>query len=429
MSKLSKRDFLKTAAVGSALAAIGAPGIVHAQQAELTLWSHWAAEQIKRDFVEEAVRRFEAANPGAKIKITWYEKTALYAALRTSLRAGNAPDIFYAEPDQVEYMDNGLLLDLSGMNWANVEGWAKQAWTYKDKPYGLPLEAWTVELFTNRDMLRETGVSLPASQQLSPTGFAEMVQKAKAKNVTAMALGVGDRPFPGAHLTHEALLKRLGVVDYGRLLRGQVKFSDERVVATLRWLKSVIDMGLLPSSFTSLKLGEAHTYFHTNPRAVSFLNGSWYTSRAFNAPDKGGQPAGFPLGIMKFPDVPGSVDSEAKTMAVGGSYVVNAATKRPQQAIAFLNTLATPEMGNLWLEKVLVQTGIKTDASKIAGPHAGYFKMLADINSKANYAFGLPSQILQGKGRDAFAQIFNVGFPSGAISVDDAVKQMVAALA
>lgn len=428
MADLSKRDFLKTTAAGTVFATLGSPALVQAQQAELTLWSHWAAEQIKRDFVEEAVKRFEAANSGVKIKITWYEKTALYAALRTSLRAGNAPDIFYAEPDQVEYMDNGLLLDLSPLNWGNVESWAKQAWTYKGKPYGLPLEAWTVELYTNRDLLREIGVTVPASQQLSPAGFAEMVQKAKAKNITAMALGVGDRPFPGAHLTHEAILKRLGAVDYGRLLRGQIKFSDEQVVTTLRWLKSVIDQGLLPSSFTSLKLGEAHTYFHTNPRAVSFLNGSWYTSRAFNAPDKGGQPLNFPLGIMKFPDVPNSADREAKTMAVGGSYVVNAATKRPQQAIAFLNTLATPEMGNLWLEKVLVQTGIKSDANKIAGPHAGYFKMLADVNAKANYAFGLPSQILQGKGRDAFTQIFNVGFPSGAISVDDAVKQMTAAL-
>lgn len=429
MADLSKRDFLKTTAAGTMLATLAVPGLVQAQQVELTLWSHWAAEQIKRDFVEQAVRRFEAANPGVKIKITWYEKTALYAALRTSLRAGNAPDIFYAEPDQVEYMDNGLLLDLSELNWGNVESWAKQAWTYKDKPYGLPLEAWTVELYTNRDLLRDIGVSIPVSQQFSPAGFVDMVQKAKARNITPMALGVGDRPFTGAHLTHEALLKRLGVVDYGRLLRGQIKFGDERVVATLRWLKSVIDQGLLPSSFTSLKLGEAHTYFHTNPRAVSFLNGSWYTSRAFNAPDKGGQPVNFPLGIMKFPDVPNSADNEAKTMAVGGSYVVNAATKRPQQAIAFLNTLATPEIGNLWLENVLVQTGIKSDASKIAGPHAGYFKMLADVNAKASYAFGLPSQVLQGKARDAFTQIFNVGFPSGTISVDDAVKQITAALA
>src|SRR5215216_3591369 len=71
-------------------------------QVKLTMWSHWAAEKIKRDYVEDAIKRFEAANPGVKIEAQWYEKTALYAALKTALRAGTAPDLFYAEPDQFE---------------------------------------------------------------------------------------------------------------------------------------------------------------------------------------------------------------------------------------------------------------------------------------------------------------------------------------
>ena len=398
-----------------------------AQTTEITLWSHWAAEQIKRSFVEDAAKRFEAANPGVKVKISWYEKTALYAALKTALRAGQGPDIFYAEPDQVEYMENGLLLDLSSLNWANVEPWARQAWTWKGKPYGLPLEAWTLELYVNRDLLRELNVAVPASGQLSPQAFAGMVTAAKAKGITPMALGVGDRPFPGTQVTHEALLKRLGVQDYGRLLAGQLPWDDARVVATLRWVKGLLDAGLLPASFSTLKLGEAHTYFHTNPKAVSFLNGSWYTSRAFNPPDKGGQPANFPLGMMKYPAVPDAVCNECKTMAVGGSFVVNAATKAPRAAVGFLNSLATPEMGNRWLENVLVQTGIKSDASKITGANAAYFKMLADLNASAVYHFGMPSQVMQGKARETYIQIFNSAFLSGAISVDDAVKQMKAA--
>ena len=109
-------------------------GPTPASAQEVTLWTHWAAEKIKRDFVEESIRQFEAANPGVKIKASWYEKTALYAALKTALRAGQAPDIFYAEPDQVEYMENGLLLELSGLNWNNIEPWAREIWTYNDKP-------------------------------------------------------------------------------------------------------------------------------------------------------------------------------------------------------------------------------------------------------------------------------------------------------
>jgi multiple sugar transport system substrate-binding protein len=192
-------------------------------------------------------------------------------------------------------------------------------------------------------------------------------------------------------------------------------------------VKTWVDAGLLPTTFTSLKLGEAHGYFHTNPGAATFLNGSWYTSRAFNPPDKGGQPVNFPLGIMKFPAIPGAACNECRTIAVGGSYVGNAATKQPKAVLAFLNSFATPEMANRWLENVLVQTGIKADHSKISGPHAGYFKDLAATSAGAKYYFGIPIQVMQGKPKEVFTQVVNNAFPAGTISVDEVVKQMNAA--
>ncbi len=396
-------------------------------QVKLTLWSHWAAEKIKRDFVEDAIKRFEAANPGVKIDAQWYEKTALYAALKTALRAGTAPDLFYAEPDQVEYMDNALLLDLSPLNWSAVEPWAKEIWSYKGKPYGLPLEASTVEIYYNKKLMGDLGIKVPANLQLDSAAVLDLSKKSRAKNMTPMALGVGDRPFPGAYLAQEALLKKLGTQDYDNLLKGKLSWSDPRVVDTLRMIRSWTEAGLLPTTFTTLKLGEAHTYFHTNPGAVMFLNGSWYTSRAFNPPDKGGQPANFPLGIMKFPAIPGAACNECRTLSVQGSFVANAATKHPKEAIAFLNSMATPDVANRWLENVLVQTGIKADYAKVSGPYAGYFRELQATSDGSKYYFGAPFQIMQGKPKEVFTQVFNNAFPAGSISVEDAVKQMNAA--
>lgn len=403
-------------------------GTAAAQATELTLWSHWSAEMPKRSFVEAAIKDFEAANPGVKIKATWYEKNALYAALKTALRAGQAPDIFYAEPDQVEYMDNGFLLDLSSLNWDAVEPWAKEAWIYQGNPYGLPLEAWTVEVYYNKDLMADIGITLPDNLQLSPDGFIDMINKAKAKGITPMSLGVGDRPYPGAHLVHEALLKKLGVADYGKLLAGDLGWSDPRVVETLNWVRSLTDAGLLPRTFTTLKLTEAHIYFHTKPGALTFVNGSWYTSRAFNTPDKGGQPEGFPLGIMQFPAVPGAVCNECRSIAVGGSYVGNADTEHPNEVIAFFNSFLSPEAGNRWLDNVKVQTGIKADPSKMTDARAAdYFSMIAKTNAGAKYHFGIPIQVMSGKPKEVFTQVMNNALPAGNISVEDAVKQLDAA--
>lgn len=399
--------------------------LASSRAATISLWTFWGDQGAKRDFIEHAVKLFEKAHPNDTIKVSWYDKNSLYAALKTALRARQGPDVFYAEVDQVEYINNGLLLDLSNrLDWNDIEPWARQAWTFDGKAYGLPLEAWTVELYDNTKMLQELGVTLPADKQLDQNAFLDLVKKARAKDITPIALGVGDRPYPGAFLTEEALLKMLGTADYGRLLKGELKWSDPRVVKVLTYVKSLIDAGALPKSFSTLKLGESHAYFYSKPGSVMFLMGSFYPSRAFNPPDKGGQPADFPLGIMEYPALDGAACNECKTMAVGGSYVVNAATKHPDLAVAFLRTMATPEMGKLWVETVMGQTGIKTDMSHVGGPHAAYFKELGAADAEAKYFFGLPSQVMQGAARDTFTQVINQAFPAGLLTVQQVIGRM-----
>jgi multiple sugar transport system substrate-binding protein len=391
----------------------------------ITLWSHWADHESKRNFVEDAARAFENANPGIQVKVTWYEKQALYAALKTALRAGQAPDIFYAETNQVEYLENNMLYDLSkGLNWNNIESWAKDGWSYKGGVYGLPLEAWSVELYYNKKMLADLGFKLPAGKQFSQAKFLELVKNTRAAGITPIALGVGDRPYPGAFLTHEALLKRLGIDDYDKLLKGRLDWGDPRVRAALESVKAIIDAGALPSSFSTLKLGESHFYFHTKPGALMFLMGSFYPSRAFNPTDKGGQPADFQLGIMQYPAVDNGACNNCKTITIGGSYVVNAASKNPDAAINFLNSLATPEMGNKWLETVLVQTGIKADPSKITGPYAAYFQELAAIDAPCKFYPDLPLGAMHGNAKEVFTQVVNQAFPAGLLSVDEVIAKM-----
>jgi multiple sugar transport system substrate-binding protein len=413
-------------ALALALAALAAPGAALAQT--LTLWSHWADHESKVKFVEDAARAFEKKHPGVTVKITWYQKEPLYAALKTALRAGQAPDIFYAEPDQVEYVDNGFLHDLSkGLNWQAVEPWARESWTFGQGVYGFPLEAWTVEMYYNRATAERLGVNVQPGGQLSQAEFLAAVKKAAQAGVTPIVQGVGDRPYPGAFIVHEPLLKKLGKGDYDALLRGKLPWTDPRVVETLGFVKQVVDAGAHPKSFSSLKMGEAHYYFHTQPGGLMFPMGSFYPSRAFNPTDKGGQPPNFPLGIMQFPAIDGGKCNQCKTLTVGGSYAVNAAAKRPDLAVAFLNEMANVEMGNRWMELTLVQTGIKTDPSKIKGQHADYFRMLARANEKVDYYIGLPSQRMTGRVKETFAQVMNSAFPAGLLSVQDAVKQMEAA--
>ncbi len=57
---------------------VGIGASVSAGEITLTMWSHEASEPAKVAWRETAARNFEKNNPGVKVKITWYEKEALY---------------------------------------------------------------------------------------------------------------------------------------------------------------------------------------------------------------------------------------------------------------------------------------------------------------------------------------------------------------
>src|SRR5204863_519403 len=122
---------------------------------------------------ELAARNLEKAHPGAKVKITWYEKNPLFAALKTALPAGKGPDVFYLEPDQIEYITAGYVVSLDDLvNWNNIEPWARKVWTHNGKTWGVPHEAYTVELYYNKDMLKQLGVTLPPNAQFTAIDLA-----------------------------------------------------------------------------------------------------------------------------------------------------------------------------------------------------------------------------------------------------------------
>ena len=421
---------LKTFVLGAAAATAfvaGLCGLTPNTRAEttITLWSHWADEPNKVNFVETAIKTFEAENPGVKVDVTWYQKQPLNSALKVALTAGKAPDVFYAEVDQTEYVSNNALLPLDDIvDWSNVEKWAQDAWTFNGKIFGFPLEATVVELYYNKDLLKDLGVPLPASKQFTQSQFVELVKASIGRRITPLAQGVGDRPFPGHYFTFQTLLKKLGRENYGKVLSGKIPYSDPRVVAHLKWVKNLIDMGLYPKGITTIKLGESHRYFHTEPKAVMLPLGSFYPGRAFKPASEGGQPDSFPLGIMQFPAMDGGACNNCKTVALAGSYVVNAKTKQAKLAGKLISVMARPEMGNLWLETVMVQSGVKGDPSKIKGKYAGYFKELGESDAGAEFFVGLPHQRTQGKCQDALIQVMNVAFPAGLVSVDEAVAKM-----
>ena len=414
------------ALLGATLLAAGSAAAADATQ--ITMWSNWPDEPAKKDWVTARVKEFEAANKQCAVKLSFIPKADIYTQAKSAVRTGQAPDVFYMEPDQPEFLAGGFLEPLDAyVDLTRLEDWAKPAWTSKGKVYGLPVEAYTVELYYNKDLLKKVGVEVPASFQLTQAAFTDLVKKGAAAGITPVSQGVGDRPFPGGLLLFESLLRKLGADDYGRLLNGGLSFKDPRVLEVMTWFKGLVDAGAYPKSFATLKLGESHYYFYQKPGSLTFPDPSWFTGRAFAPPESGGMPADFPLGIMQFPAMDNGKCPTCKTLAVAGSYVMYSRGKNKDCAGALLNAMAGGDNGTKWMEQVSLQTGLKSDPSKIKSSRADYFAELNARNKDVTYFFGTPLLYYRAKCADTYTQVMNNAFPAGLIGVQEAAEKMDAA--
>lgn len=423
---MNTRAFLRYAAVGAiALSASLGTSTADAKQ-KLTMWSHFADHQAVRALYAELEATFEKENPDVDLEMTFYEKKSLFASQMTALRAGKGPDIMYLEPDRVQFLDAGFVRPLEGlMNLDRLHDFAKQAFTRDGKVYALGMQAFTVELYYRKDLMKDIGVTLPADFTQTQAGFLDMVKKSAAAGITPVVQGIGDRPYPGSYLTHELLLRHLGRDDYAKLWAGELSFKDKRVVDVFNYMKQLIDAGAYPKTFTTMKLGESHYYFHTKPGGLTFPLGSWYSSRAFNDPAKGGQPEGFPLGILQFPKMDGAACPNCKTIGIGGAYAISANSKQPELAGKFLDVMAREETGRKWISTVFVATGVKVDTSGgFEGKYADYFTQLGERAKDREFFLGTPIDHIRGKCKETFIQVMNAGFPAGLMSPDDAINTM-----
>jgi multiple sugar transport system substrate-binding protein len=392
-------------------------------QETLEVWSHEADEPAKVAFRELAARNLEKKHPGLKVKITWYEKNPLFAALKTALPAGKGPDVFYLEPDQTEYITSGYIVPLDdSVNWNNIEPWARKVWTHNGKTYGIPQEAYTVELYYNKDMMKQLGVTLPPNGQLNQSQFLDLVKKARAAGMTPIAQGVGDRPYP-------AVTSRRGAAAQARTGRLSEAVHGQAVVRrSARRRRAEVGQAGRRRGRLSEELHDAEA------RRVALLllqqagradaaDGQLLHRPRVRARGQGGQPRASRSASCSSRDGRGACNDCKTPRSARASRSTPRASKK-KLAAEFLDAMSTPAMGKMWIETVYLQTGIKADVKQFSGPHAAYFTELMDRQKGRRYFVGQPRDMVTGACKDAFAQVLNSGFPGGLLSVDQTVEAM-----
>jgi multiple sugar transport system substrate-binding protein len=159
----------KTALLATALGIV-LPMSAHADDIVLKFWDNQQTESGLSQYQQEAVKSFEAANPGIKVEVTTIPYPEYQQRLLTAVQAGNAPDVStvdqiwvaaFAQAGAIEPLD-----DLAKKAGVTADTFFPGAWAsanYDGKLWGIPfnVDVWQFS-FYNADLLKAAGVD-PAS--------------------------------------------------------------------------------------------------------------------------------------------------------------------------------------------------------------------------------------------------------------------------
>lgn len=396
---------------------------------KLVWWSHWAEETNKRNFIEQVIEDYTAEHPNVEIEVVWWQKVEMIPAIQNTSIAGEGfPDIFYTDRTAPQLSDAGWTADLSeGVNWDNVDGWAKESWTWPNgEVYAMPLEAATLELYINAGAFEELSIELPENRQLTADEFMEVAKKCKEGGYDVFAGGInwwgsGALPF------WYALEHTLGLEAFTKYFNGEVPVDTPEARAAIEWAQELVSLPAYPDDYAAGTVQEAHQRFHTKQDACMFPVGSWYTGRAFVPVEEGGQPADFNVSCIPWPAMPGGNANEDHLWYVGGSLAVHNMSPNKEVAIDLVNYVAQEKYGNLWYSMTGVQTGIKTNLETMPPTDFDwYFQEFDDCKPAAKAA---PINVFSQPGdyKQTWIQVFNEGLVLGTMDVDEALEKLEAA--
>ncbi len=161
---------MKTALLATTVFGLALPISAHADDIVLKFWDNQQTESGLSQYQQEAVKSFEAANPGIKVEVTTIPYPEYQQRLLTAVQGGNAPDVStidqiwvaaFAEAGAIEPLD-----DLAKSAGVTADTFFPGAWAsanYDGHLWGIPfnVDVWQFS-FYNDDLLKAAGVD-PAS--------------------------------------------------------------------------------------------------------------------------------------------------------------------------------------------------------------------------------------------------------------------------
>jgi ABC-type glycerol-3-phosphate transport system substrate-binding protein len=300
---------------------------------------------------DELAARYEAQT-GMKVNFELYAPSDAYSQkVRAAAQGDNLPDIFGIlgeKRDFASFIKAGLVLDLTPYMSENEASWQKSFYpkalavnefsegnSYGVTPgiYGAPIDIMTIQMLYNKDLFKQLGLD-PGKPPATFQELLDIGKKIKQAKLQGMVSGWGEVWMIDCMANNYAF-NIMGKDKVLATIRGEVPYSDPDWVRVFTLFKEMQDAGVLASGLVIMVNKDAEQQF-ANGNAVFAFNGSWCVNvyKSMN-PD-------LHYGAMLPPPVGDKYPMKIWGGA-GSSFMVNAKSKKKDEAVKFLRWLTADD--------------------------------------------------------------------------------------
>ena len=350
--------------LGAILAALLWTGTARAQ-VEIEYWQYTFAQRVQA--IDELIKRFEAANPGIKVKHTHVPYDDFRVKIAAAIPAGQGPDVvqlFYGWLQ--DYLKAGLLQPLPAGAFSSAEIETEffpivQQMKIDGKYYALPTAVRSLALFWNKALFKEAGLD-PERPPATLDELVDYARKLTKRSPNGDLLQAGltiDMGGQDHHWLREVLIRQFGGAPYSAD-RKTVAYNTDAGVAATQWYidlaakQRVGQIGFLTDGVTAFRSGKAGMTIDGSFR-LGALDGQ----------------KGLQYGVAELPARSG-IKSNFASYWVNG-ITTKATGAKQDAAVKFVKFITTPEAMELWMNTVGELPARKSVAEKDANKnHAKY---------------------------------------------------------
>lgn len=302
---------------------------------------HHIGEQDGREKLESICELLSERNEGVQYEAQGIDYSQYGSMLKTKIAGGDAPDIIFGRPKvYADLIEAGHILDLSDQPFLeNVDEAALSSMKVDGKVYGVPTNLGGMGIFYNKEVFEENGVEIPTTHE-------ELMEAAKKFEDAGI--------IPFAHGFKEGWTAQCDIQSdlYGYCLERNPKMfeeiqSGEKDFADFPEFKEVLQRNAERLSFESGDdFGTDATKARNmmiNGEAAMFIGGNWDigTFRNSNVDDK--------IGFFPTPNNPEG--EPVLGLASDGSYMIYSKTEHKEEALKFIEFMASEEGMEMWNSK------------------------------------------------------------------------------